>query len=85
MLGAYLRDVNFARAINCDSIGRFKLFDACNEDSVWREFFYSPIVCIGDKDVSSSIECKAVRIVKLPLSTSFSVRSLSSSLLPSPV
>ena len=35
VLGAYLRDVNVARAINCDSIRRFKFSYAGNEIAVW--------------------------------------------------
>ena len=67
MLGAYFRDVNVACAINCDPI-RVSSCYAGNEGSVWREFLYSPVTGIGDKDISHSIECKGARIVKLTFS-----------------
>src|SRR5207247_11015783 len=52
VLGAYLRDVNIARAINCDSTGRFKLSYARNESARWREFFDACVVGIGDQIIS---------------------------------
>src|SRR5262249_28558396 len=73
-----LCDVNVTGSINCDSIRLSQLSvpafcpDACNVNSVWREFLYSPIVSIGDKDVSPTIDCKAPGVVKLTLSTSLS-------------
>ena len=55
VLGAYLRDVDVARAINCDSIGRFKLSYARNESAGWREFFDAPVIRIRDQNVSVGI------------------------------
>ena len=70
MLGAYFRDVNVARAIDCDSIRRFKFFYARNESALWREFLDTPVICIGDKDISHSVHCKGAWVVKLTFSTS---------------
>ena len=70
MLGAYLRDVDVARAINCDSIGRFKLSYARNESAGWREFFDAPVIRIRDQNVSVGINGNSSRRIKFPLSGS---------------
>src|SRR4029077_14695708 len=64
VLEAYLRDINVAAAISCDSIGRVKLSYVRNECAGWREFFYSPIAGVGDQNVSVGINSNRSRRIK---------------------
>src|SRR4030095_7059946 len=66
VLGAYLRDINVARAINCDPIGRFKLSYAGKESAGRREFFDAPIAGVGAQTISIAINSHCSRRIKLP-------------------
>ena len=64
MLGAYLRDVNVARPIDCDPIRRVKFFYARNESAVGRKFLDAPITGIGHQNVSVRINRNPSRGIK---------------------
>src|SRR5262249_15950579 len=71
VLGAYLRDINVALAINCDSIGRVNLSYARKESTGWREFFDAPIASIGDENVSARVNRLGGWRIKLSFAAPF--------------